>query len=381
MTIAHLSDTHLGYRRFLKTTDSGFNLREADVLRSFESALAAIVERDPDLIIHAGDLFHQVRPSNATIVRTYTILSKYQALRKNKPLLIIGGNHDTPRTSDVGNILKLFAEIPGVQLRTDALEFVDYPNLKAEVLCVPHQALRLNPKEVYSPSGKRKYKFMTLHGLLVDAQRYQHHDENALTLDQLQQDRWDYVALGDFHGFASYGPNIAYSGSTDFTSSDIWSEVGPATTPKSWLWFDTDAGRIERLPIEHIRPVLDLPPIDAEDLDERELLQALFANFTWDKNQQPIVRQLVTHCRPEVRAKLRTNQLRELQQASLNYLLDARITVGLADSGASTSGTLEQDWVNHVRSTKLPQGLDPAELERVGIDLLQEVRIDATATA
>jgi DNA repair exonuclease SbcCD nuclease subunit len=379
MTLAHLSDTHLGYRRFHKTTPEGFNQREADVLQTFETALQAIAARNPDLVIHAGDLFDRVRPGNATIVRTYAALNRHQEQRLGKPFVIIGGNHDTPRTSDVGNILRLFSGIPGVEVRTEAIEYVDFPDLKAEVLCAPHEALRKEPNPNFAPSGKRKFKFLTLHGLLTDAMRFEREDRQGLTLQGLHANRWDYVALGDFHTHTKYAPNVAYAGATDFTSSDIWAEAAEA--PKGWVWFDTAIGRLEFFPIQGVRPTLDLPTIDAEHLTDAEVLQALYANFTWKPDQSPVVRQLVLNARADLRTGLRVNLLRDLHAACLNYQLDLRPRPSEGSNLNAAAGSIEEDWQAHIATAQIPAAIDREALHQSGLQLIQEVRADAPPAA
>ena len=100
MTLAHISDTHLGYRAYGRTTPSGFNQREVDVMKTFQAALASIEQRDPDLVVHAGDMFHIVRPSNATIVQAFKAISEFQSRRSGRPFVIVGGNHDATRGLD-----------------------------------------------------------------------------------------------------------------------------------------------------------------------------------------------------------------------------------------------------------------------------------------
>ena len=116
MTIAHLSDTHLGFRAYGRVRPDGANVREADVLETFERTLGAMADRDPDLVVHAGDFFHVVRPSNLSLVGGYRAVEAFQKRRGGKPMVILGGNHDVPRAGS-GGILGLFAGIPGVPRR------------------------------------------------------------------------------------------------------------------------------------------------------------------------------------------------------------------------------------------------------------------------
>jgi len=67
MRIAHLADLHLGFRQFQRLDASGVNQREADVAGAFRRAIDAVIDRRPDAVLIAGDLFHSVRPTNRAI--------------------------------------------------------------------------------------------------------------------------------------------------------------------------------------------------------------------------------------------------------------------------------------------------------------------------
>ena len=105
MLLAHLADVHLGYRQYHRQTPSGINQREFDVAGAFRRAIDGIVAARPNLIVIAGDLFHMVRPSNHTIVFCF---HQFQRLREGLPeakIVLIAGNHDTPRAAETGSIL------------------------------------------------------------------------------------------------------------------------------------------------------------------------------------------------------------------------------------------------------------------------------------
>src|SRR5579862_1895734 len=139
MKLAHISDTHLGYSAYGKAANGRMNQREVDVLETFQHCLNAIAERDPDVVIHSGDFFHVVRPTNYALIGAYRMLSRFQNRRMGKPFVIIGGNHDTPQTVESANILDLFADIEGVSVEARMAKLVETPI--ASVLCVPHKSL------------------------------------------------------------------------------------------------------------------------------------------------------------------------------------------------------------------------------------------------
>lgn len=358
MTIAHLSDTHLGFRAYGRTTPAGMNQREADVMASFEAALEAIVEREPDLVVHAGDLFHVVRPGNATLVRTFQAFSRLQERRGGRPLVLIGGNHDTPRSSDAGNILRLFEGIPGLRLVSSQAESLDFPELDLEVLAVPSHALLRDQRGEYVPTLGRRHSVLTLHGMARQAlPRHAQFD-----VEQTRHEAWSYVALGDYHVFQAYGTNVCYSGSTDFASTNVWEEAG---SPKGWVWFDTPVGRLEFVPLS-TRAVIDLPSIDATGMELPQIEEAIRANAEWSP-EMPIVRQRILGFPPAFRGKLDPTIVREIASRALNYQLQLVPPQAVASAGGTgvASRTLEQSWIEHAGRREA--------LRDLGLGLLKEV--------
>ncbi|MGC8834842.1 MAG: metallophosphoesterase family protein, partial [Armatimonadota bacterium] len=91
MRILHFADVHLGYRAYSRVTEQGINQREADVFKAFESALEAMANLQPDLVLLAGDLFHVVRPSNLVIHHAFRRLQRF-AEKVKCPVVMIAGN-------------------------------------------------------------------------------------------------------------------------------------------------------------------------------------------------------------------------------------------------------------------------------------------------
>src|SRR5205823_565383 len=108
MRLIHLSDLHLGYRQYQRLTPGGVNQREADVAGTFRTAIDRISKLAPDVVIVAGDIFHSVRPTNQAILHAFIQFARLKQALPNSVLLLVAGNHDTPRTSESGGILQLF---------------------------------------------------------------------------------------------------------------------------------------------------------------------------------------------------------------------------------------------------------------------------------
>ena len=134
MLIAHVADLHLGFRAYHRVTPRGINAREADVTFALQQAVEKIADLGPDLVLVAGDVFHTVRPSNSAIADAFRLFASLTARLPGVPVVMIAGNHDSPRSSDTGNILSLFREIPGMIVVTDDAETVRLEGLETSVL-------------------------------------------------------------------------------------------------------------------------------------------------------------------------------------------------------------------------------------------------------
>lgn len=375
MKLAHLSDTHLGFRAYSRTTSDGLNQRESDVQATFRAALDAILERDPDVVVHSGDLFHVVRPSNHTITATFRALQRFQSARGGRPFVLVGGNHDTPRTADTGNLLTLFEAIEGVRVfesdrATDAIAELDL-----ELLCVPSHALHRPgaPGHEWTPTQRRRHSLLVVHGMAAQALP----DHADFDVAEARVERWTYVALGDYHIRQQYAPNCCYPGSTDFTSTNIWEEV---REPKGWAWFDASLGMLEFVPLA-TRDVLDLEPLDAVGLTGHDITEAAVAAAVWDSGSMPIVRQVVSNVHPDVRRHVDSRAVREIQARALHYRLDLRTLQ--SDGALQTAGegvTLEDEWVRHVERADLARGVEKPRVASCGVELLRRVEVETDSS-
>ena len=113
MKIVHVSDTHIGFSAYRKVDDeTGINQREMDVYRRFAEFTDKAIEIHPDVVIHSGDLFDSVRPSNRAISVALDNLARITAA--GIPVVVIAGNHSTPRLRETGSVFKIL----GARART-----------------------------------------------------------------------------------------------------------------------------------------------------------------------------------------------------------------------------------------------------------------------
>ncbi|HEX6062827.1 MAG TPA: exonuclease SbcCD subunit D [Longimicrobiales bacterium] len=356
MLIAHLSDLHLGYRAYHRLAAGGINIRERDVAQAFRAAIDRLIELQPQLVVIAGDVFHSARPSNAAIADAFRQFSRLSAALSGTYVVIIAGDHDSPRLVETGNILRLFAEIPRCIVMDQDARAVVIPELSASVLGVPHPALVENYD--YAPDADADVNVLVLHGSYSEEKLLELHDYGGHYFDvaDLHPERWDYVALGHYHKFTELAPNMYYAGAIERVSNNIWGEAEPGHQ-KGLLTFDTDARAATFHPLE-TRPVIDLPRIfdanqrSAQELNEqiRKLVEGIKGGI-----EGKIVRLVIQDIPRDHFRELDHRFLRECKAQALHFHLDARrpqarITLG----GARRYQTLEQELENFVLHTWHP---------------------------
>jgi DNA repair protein SbcD/Mre11 len=325
--IAHLADLHLGYRAYHRMTPRGTNVREADVAQAFRHAVARLVEIGPDLVLVAGDVFHTVRPSNTAIAEAFRQLTVLTERLPEVPVLLIAGNHDSPRSADTGNILTLFREIEGVKVVCDEARAVHLPQVEATVLCLPHVALAGGMETALEPDPDAKHNVLMLHGMVSGAAaerkiRYVAEFGGATVPDtDVGPERWDYVALGHYHLAVDLAPNMWYAGGIERTSNNIWMETGP----KGFLLYDTEARRADFQPLE-TRPVMDLERIAARGLAAAEVDERIRSAVEGVPGgiRGKMVRMVVADVPRAVVRELNHRRIREWKAEALHFHLDAR---------------------------------------------------------
>jgi DNA repair exonuclease SbcCD nuclease subunit len=228
MKLAHLADLHLGFRQFDRQTSKGANQREVDVAEAFRRAVDDILEQKPDLIVIAGDLFHSVRPTNAAILYCFRQLHRVRTGLPNSPIVVIAGEHDTPRSTETGSILRLY-EALGVEIAVEEARRIVLPKLDCAVLAVPQQALAKADRPALRPEpGGPTLNVLVTHGVyggLGEERGTMEYGGAQLTRDLLAPEKWDYIALGHYHTAQSVATNAWYSGSLEYLPPNPWGQI------------------------------------------------------------------------------------------------------------------------------------------------------------
>ena len=267
MRLIHFSDTHLGFSDYYRSDpESGLNLRERDFYQAWDQVVQAILTLQPDLVLHAGDLFHTPRPNNRAIRIALEGIQKISAA--GIPLVLVSGNHETPRIRSTGSIFESIALFPGV-----------YPVFESRyeckrigavaVHCLPHcslseelEAALLNIQQPVTAD----YQVLLTHGAWSsgDFGMGEFNEQRLPDLEAMTGRSFDYIALGHYHKQVTIREHICYSGSTERTS------LSQSENPCGFLEVDL-ASREKRFHPLETRPIIRLPIIDCSDYSAQDI--------------------------------------------------------------------------------------------------------------
>lgn len=389
MRLIHLADLHLGFRRFQRLTPNGINQREWDVAMAFNRAVDRIIEIAPDIVLIAGDVFHSVRPTNTSIVHAYQQFSRLRQALPDAIMVMIAGDHDTPRSAEIGCILRLFAPL-GINVVHGEAQRLPFPEHDLSILAVP-DALRDHP--ALDPDSSAKHNILVIHCEMPGtAPAYAEGQERAIVevkLEDIKPESWSYVALGHYHTFRSYAPNMCYSGSLEYSSLNIWgdlSEERQLKLPgKGMIEYDltTQKRKFHFLPAT--RPIIDLPPIEARGMSAADLDAAIMAGIERVSGgiEDKIIRQVVRDVPRHIARELDHKALRELKRRALHYHLDTRrpeVIRSVASGGPGRRPSLAETVRDHLQRRIITSDIDRDRLVGMGLDYLREAEtIEANA--
>lgn len=391
MRLVHLSDLHLGFRQYQRLTPGGINQREVDVADTFQRAMLQLAELEPDVIVIGGDVFHTVRPSNPAILRAFRVFSALRERLPETPVVMVAGNHDAPRTTETGCILRLFREL-GVHVADSKAELFTFPTRSLAVLAVPDVPGIDRPPLL--PPGGFTHNVLLMHGEVAGMlpAHAAPADRAAIEIrtEELHADEWSYIALGHYHVYREVAPRAYYSGSLDYTSSNPWGELKEERDNripgKGFIEHDLQTGAHRFHPVAPSRPLLDLEPIDASDMGAAEVDSALRARVDSVAGgiDDRVVRAVVRNVPRHVVRELDHAALREYRRRAMHFHLDTRRPEPLRrkSSGEGAPGrraTLPELVQERLQDRVIPSDLDRDVLVSMGLRYLQQAEDAVTA--
>ena len=390
MRLVHFSDLHLGYRQYQRLTPAGINQREADVAASFRRVVDRTIELAPELVLIAGDVFHTVRPTNHSILYAFRQLSRLIQALPDTLIVMVAGNHDTPRSTETGCILRLFTQL-GIVVVDDGPQHLTFPERELAILAVPDVP---GTRPALRPEPGARYNVLLLHGE-VEGMLPAHAttvDRAALEIsrEELGAERWDYVALGHYHVYREIAPNAYYAGSIDYTSANAWGEryeERVAKIPgKGIIEHDLATGAHKFHPVEPSRDLLDLIPISAAGMTaadvDASIRQAI--DDVPDGIDDKIVRLVVRDLPRHVGRELDHKALREYQRRALHFQLDPRRPEATRASVSGSPGkrpSLAELVREKLESRVIDAEIDRATLVSLGVHYLAEAERIAASDA
>ncbi|MDP2576918.1 MAG: DNA repair exonuclease [Gemmatimonadota bacterium] len=400
MKIVHLADLHLGYRAYHRTRALGINVREADVAKAFREALQRVLEIGPDLVLVAGDVFHTVRPSNSAIADAFRQFAHFCAESDGARVIIIAGNHDSPRAAETGSILRLFDEIPGVHVVHHGAKRLVFPELDAAILCLPHSELIASESATaIEPAPHVAHNILLAHAAIDDERLKLLMDFGAARLKRgaIEPEQWSYVGLGHYHLRSRLAPNMFYAGGIERTSLNIWAEADalPAQEPELRRWagdtwpeaawgkgfieYDLEDDSVAFHTLASPRPVIDLTPIIRDQEEAEELDSAIESSLAKipDGIDGKIIRLRIFELPRDIYRELDHKKIREYRTRALHFHLDTKPPKAVRHEGSAAPGrrfTLEEELAAFLKGRWTPssKSVDMEELVQLGVRYLRE---------
>jgi len=275
MKILHIADTHLGFSAYRRSTTDGVNQREKDIYDSFTQVIDYALAEHVDLILHAGDLFDTVRPTNRAITVALQQILRLSAA--HIPLVIIAGNHEQPKLQETGHIFSIFDHLDNVYpVYHETYEKHQF-TIDDEIICI-HALPQINIIDVFqnqldgiNRDNNADINILLFHGAVKGIKEFSMNEFNELFIPKhFLSSLFDYVALGHYHSYTKINNTAYYAGSTDaLTFKDAGEKKGFIEITK-----DQDILRSEFMELSN-RPVINIPTIFCDTLSVEEIMERI----------------------------------------------------------------------------------------------------------
>ncbi len=365
MKVAALGDAHLGRSYYSYTTPDGFNQRERDFEESFTAAVELALARSPDLVVWLGDVFDHPRPT----YRSYRIAQRALVRIRDHgvPLVVITGNHDTPRLPGTGSPYSALADLfPDVRFaHRMSYERFAFPGLV--VHAVP-QMLTVDATldalaEARLSRDTDATNLLLTHPRVPQVEPH-HADINEIEVDAgLLKSSADLALLGHYHFHTRVDTGIWYAGSTD-----TFSYADDPDIPKGIVVLDTDSAVIEHVPLANQRPLLTLPPVHALGLSPAEVQERVLERMS-AVPAGAVVRLFIEGVDPEAYRLLDLEAVRAASAHALHVKLQPDFAGTQTNVELPELSSLPVQWANYVDGQDLA-GFDRDRIRNRGDEYL-----------
>jgi DNA repair exonuclease SbcCD nuclease subunit len=374
MRVIHLSDTHLGYSAYRAIdVPTGLNQRELDMYNAFNFVIDYIVKEKPDLVIHAGDLFDNVRPNNRAI---FEVMKQLMRLSKeNIPIIIIMGNHSNPRQRSTSPIFKIFSYLPNVHMvYTEGYSKIVIKDTAIHV--IPHSFSPNVMKDAYKNihlDKTVKFNILTSHVGVTGTKVFKmgEFNEQIIPFGYLKDD-FDYIALGHYHKFIKLKENAYYSGSIERLSFE------EADSKKYFLDINLDNKDIKKIEIP-TRPMIDFPEIDCKILGATDIMKKILTLFDETSVENKIIRLKLKNIKREIYRLMDFKSIKEKTMKATHFEINHEIlnvkNKGIARTNNSI-GSLDNEFVDYIFNEKIPE-INMDDIKKLGLKYFKQLKDEA----
>lgn len=325
MKILHVADTHLGYSAYRKLNEDGINQREIDTFDAFKQFIDYAIDSKPDIILHAGDLFDSVRPTNRAL--TFAIQQILRLSKKGIPFVVIAGNHEHPKLKETGHIFSIFDHIdyvyPVYNARYELISFT-INNEKITVHAIPQTTTKKdfddNLKKVKTDNSV-DYNVLLLHGGVKGIKAFSMNEFNELIIpSEYFQADFNYIALGHYHKYTKISKNTFFSGSTEcFTFFDAGDQKGFIE-----LNLTGDKTKHQFISLKN-RAMIDTKPIICTDLTLDKIMKKIKDTIRGLKPQGKIFRIILENIPSHIYRGIDFSVIRKMSNEAVHYEIKANM--------------------------------------------------------
>lgn len=367
MKLLHIADTHLGFSAYRKIDDeTGLNQREMDIYNSFEQFVDSALKLGPDVILHAGDLFDSVRPTNRTI--SFAIGQILRLTKEGIPFVVISGNHETPRLRETGSVFRVLEYLDNIfPVYKGRYESIELDGLK--IHCIPHCIEGTVDENLSKLKVDRAFDYNVglMHAGVVGISVFRTNEFNEqLVSSGYLRKEFDYIALGHYHCHTRIEDNAFYAGSTERFS---FNEVGEE---KGFIEVELDEKRVQFHPLK-IREMIDLEPIDCSELSLEDIMDEIKDAILGCEPKDKIVRLRILNIPSHIYPSIDFNAIRRMSSESLNFEIkyEVRREEQSVVSGHSFS-SLSIEFKEFIEKYSV-EGLNKGRLRELGLDYIRRV--------
>jgi DNA repair exonuclease SbcCD nuclease subunit len=368
MKFVHISDSHLGASTFSRRiAPSGYNQREEDICNAFIAAIDKILKLKPEFVLHSGDLFHSVRPTNRIL--HFGLEQVLRLTQADIPVVIISGNHDAPKQKGVGSIFKIFTLFPNLYPVFDdkyEKKIIKNTAIHAVPQCIDNQTFQKELEKVEIDKDM-KFNILLLHGVVAGIPEF---SMGELSEQEIKKScfkpEFNYVALGHYHKHCKVKDmdRVYYAGSTERLSM---AELGQK---KGFVEIDLDKDEItfHQVPT---RKMIELPVIDASELDPDGVLKEIEKRIETQTIEEEIIRLRVTNIDTYVYNSLNFRAISGLKSRAFHF--DLRFEKKEEEKkefiNRTSIGRLEKEFEEYLKNIETEK-LDKGKLKELGLKYL-----------